>query len=260
MRVSIIDYLNAIPLNMAFKDGLYNDGLELIYDFPSQCADNLAAGQADAGLISSIEYQRIPSLKVVSGVCIASRRKVRSVVIVTKRDFRDIRTIALDRFSRSSIALCRLLFHRKCGKLPKMITMAPQLDKMLETADAALVIGDAALRQEGHKFQTIDLAELWFEETGLPFVFAFWAVNDRAARKGLPDIFRAARDYGLQQLPNQVEALARRFQMERFEIDTYFHDNIHYDLGQEEKESLHLFYTYSSEYGIIPKYRDICFI
>ena len=90
VRFSIIDYLNALPLNMAFKDGLFGGDAELVFDYPSQCADNLATGKADVGLISSIEYQRIPNLKVAPGICIASREEVRSVLILTRKDLADV--------------------------------------------------------------------------------------------------------------------------------------------------------------------------
>ncbi|PIE01304.1 MAG: hypothetical protein CSA81_12025 [Acidobacteria bacterium] len=259
MRISIIDYLNAAPLNMAFKEGVCSQDLELIYDFPSQCADNLASGKADAGLISSIEYQRIPNLKVASGVCIASRKKVRSVVIITKKEFKDIEFIALDRFSRSSIALCKLLFKRKCGRVPKVMTMVPELEQMLEFADAALVIGDAALRQEDHGYQSLDLAELWHGETGLPFVFAFWVMNQKGAEYGISKRCRQAAQYGQDHLVSRLPDLEKQYGMSGEEIHTYLTQNIHYQMGEQELESLNRFYTYSRELGIIPEYHPLQF-
>ena len=253
MRVSIIDYLNALPLNVAFKDGKFSDGLEFIYDFPSQCADNLAAGKVDAGLISSIEYQRIPGLKVAAGVCIASRDQVRSVVIVTRKDFRDIKILAVDRFSRSSSALAMILFQKRCAGMPQFVTMAPDLKKMMKVADAALLIGDAALKQEGHDLKTLDLAQLWFQETGLPFVFAFWALGKDALSRGLADIFRKAKDYGLNKLQTHWKTIGSQYGLDPEQLQFYLTRNIHYDLGEEEIASLDCFYSYCHQYGLIPE-------
>jgi len=258
--VSIIDYLNALPLNLAFKKGKLCKDLKLIYDFPSQCADNLASGHVEVGLISSVEYQRIPNLSVASGVCIASRKKVRSVVIVTNREFKDIRTLAVDRFSRSSTALARILFHARTGTSPRLLTMAPDLKEMLQYADAALVIGDAALRQESHGHHTLDLAQLWYEMTGLPFVFAFWALTRKAADLGLADRFRKAKVYGIKQIKTMWEPLGSQFNMPPDEIKYYLTHNIHYDLGEEEKASLDLFFTYCAQWKLIPQKRKLNFV
>jgi len=259
IRVSIIDYLNALPLNIAFKRGEFLAGLQLHYDFPSQCADNLAAGTVDAGLISSIEYQRIPQLTIASDICIASRRRVRSVVIVTKKPFEEIQTLAVDRFSRSSTALSQVLFHRKLGRQPRRITMAPELETMMQQADAALVIGDAALRQENHNYFTLDLATLWYEETGLPFVFAFWGLRGRAVRAGFADTLRQVKAAGRSWIQSHWREVAATYQMDPADLEGYLTENIHYDLQEKERASLDRFFRYSQEAGLIAEVRPLNF-
>ena len=259
VRFSIIDYLNALPLNMAFKDGLFGGDAELVFDYPSQCADNLATGKADVGLISSIEYQRIPNLKVAPGICIASREEVRSVLILTRKDLADVKVVALDRFSRSSVALLRVLLHRRYGKRPFFVTMSPDADAMLEEADAALIIGDAALALEDGDYMTMDLAEEWFKETGLPFVFAFWAIRQDCATRDVAEMLLKAKHYGQDQIPKRIADIQARWPLAEAEIHDYFTRNIHYDMGDEEIESLQRFYALAAEAGLIREIKPLTF-
>ena len=260
IRFSIIDYLNALPLNMAFKDGLFDDQADLIFDYPSQCADNLAAGRADVGLISSIEYQRIPDLLIAPEICIASREEVRSVLLLTTRPLDEVRVVALDRFSRSSVALLRILFQRKYGHDPRFITMTPGAHSMLSEADAALIIGDAALHLDPGNYRIIDLASEWYGETGLPFVFAFWAISRGVQTpQTVADMLLQARNYGLEQLETNLPRIRERWNMAFDDIRHYFSQNIHFVLGDEEVASLDRFYRYAEEAGLIPHVRPITF-
>ena len=258
-RFSIIDYLNALPLNLAFKDGLYRDRAELIFDFPSQCADNLASGQADVGLISSIEYQRIPGLIIAPHIAIASRKEVRSVLILTKKDLADVRLIALDRFSRSSVALLRLLLHRRYGSRPHFLSMTPDPKTMLHEADAALIIGDAALAMPCGDYQVIDLATEWYRETQLPFVFAFWAMRSGTPVDELSAILLAAKKYGQEQLPHRLDEIRKRWDLPAEDILAYLTTNIHYDLEDDERASLALFYRYAFEARLIDHVKEVRF-
>jgi len=251
IRFSIIDYLNALPLNLAFKDGLFGDQVELTFDYPSQCADNLAAGRADIGLISSIEYQRIPRLMAAPEICIAARNEVRSVLILTKKRLAEVRSVALDRFSRSSTALLRVLLHRRYGARPHFFTMTPNAPRMLEEADAALIIGDAALQLGAGDYETIDLAREWRRDTGLPFVFAFWAGRENAPLAKAAEMLLRAKRYGLAEYPRRLADIQRRWPLKRQTIIDYFTKNIHYDLGEAELESLRLFYAYAREANLI---------
>jgi len=259
LRFSIIDYLNALPLNMAFKDGLFAGEAILSFDFPSQCADNLATRRADVGLISSIEYQRIGDLVIAPDVCIAARNEVRSVLILTKKPLADVQTVALDRFSRSSVALLKILFNRRFGRIPHFVSMTPDPASMLNQADAALIIGDAALALQPSDYQKIDLAGEWFSETGLPFVFAFWAMHDHVDMASAAAMVRQARDYGLPRIKDRMPDIQKRWPFPEEEIVTYFRENIHYDLGQEERESLTLFFRYAYETSLIPEPQPLRF-
>lgn len=238
---------------MAFKDGYFREKAELIFDYPSQCADNLASGRADVGLISSIEYQRIPNLRIAPKICIASNHEVRSVLILTKKPLRDVKRIALDRFSRSSVALLRILLHRRYGSRPHFITMSPSATDMLAEADAALIIGDAALQLEPGDYRVIDLAREWHNETGLPFVFAFWAMRPDCPMSKIVKMLQEAKEYGLRQIEPRMETIRARWPMPADEIRDYFSRNIHFDLEEKEQQSLQHFYRYALEASLIPE-------
>jgi chorismate dehydratase len=210
-------------------------------------------------LISSIEYQRIPNLMVAPDIAIASRKEVRSVLILTRKDLSEVEHVALDRFSRSSVALLRILLHRRFGSRPFFLSMTPDPDAMLTAADAALIIGDSALALAPGDYQVIDLASEWFAETGLPFVFAFWAMRRSCPGPELAGMLREAKRYGLQQLPERMADIRARWPLPPEEILSYLTTNIHYDLGEEEKASLELFYRYSLEASLIDAIQPLRF-
>ena len=172
-RVSLVDYVNAWPLTWGFLRGAV-EGTDRVTDVPSACADRLARGEVDAGLVPSVEAARIPGIRIVRGVGIASRERVRSVILVGRQPLEAAKTVALDVASRSSAAMARILFHDLLGVKPQFHAAAPDLDEMLSHHDAALLIGDPALRADLSGLHVLDLADGWRRLTGLPFVFAVW--------------------------------------------------------------------------------------
>ncbi len=177
-RIAASSYLNTAPLIWSFMYGTRRREVELVTDAaPARCADMLGAREVEAALVPVIEYQRIPQLAVVPGVCVGSRLRVRSVVLVMKdklNDLREVRTVALDISSRTSAALVQVIFREFLGFEPEWKTCAPDVASMLATADAALIIGDPGMSFSREHVVVYDLAELWREHTSLGFVFAMW--------------------------------------------------------------------------------------
>ena len=155
-----------------------------ITDVPSACADRLARGEVDAGLVPSIEAARIPGVRIVRGVGIASKERVRSVILASRRPAREPRRRSRSTSSsRSSAAMARVLFRTSSGRAPEFHTAAPDLGEMLAHHDAALLLGDPALKADLTGLHVLDLAEGWRRLTGLPFVFAVWAVRPVRRRR-----------------------------------------------------------------------------
>ncbi len=259
LRISAISYLNTAPLMWDFEHGNAGKSFEISYTVPSQCAASLAAGSADIGIIPAAAYATIPGLVILPSVAIASRRPVRSILLVSKVPVEHIQSVALDTSSLTSVALTKVLFAKWWGEGRTFTSMAPDVEKMLAEHDAGLVIGDPALKIDRSRYLTYDLAEEWIRLTGKPFVFAFWAVrqaalNHAAAASDLAAIFQASRDHGLE--PANLDRIAREWApglgLSVAEIRTYLTESIYYELDAPCVEGLQLFYRYAVESGALP--------
>jgi len=257
LRISAISYLNTAPLLWDFEHGPAGSEFEIAYTVPSQCASNLAAGTADIGIIPAAAYTMIPELAVIPGIAIASRRAVRSILLVSKVPLDEIRRVAMDTSSLTSVALLKVLFEKWWGGGRVFCSMPPDIDRMLENNDAGLLIGDPALQVDRSRYETYDLAEEWIRLTGRPFVFAFWAVReaamDEAAEASLIKVFQASRDHGLE--PHNLRRIAvewaPRLGITGAEVTSYLTRNIHYDLDAECVEGLRLFYRCATECKVL---------
>lgn len=265
VRLGAVEYLNARPLVYGLDR---HPEFALRVDVPSRCADLLHAGTIDLGLIPSIEYLRGSNLRIVPGLAIASRGPVDSVAIYSKKDIRDVRSIALDTSSRTSVALVSVLCRHAFGIQPALAAQPPDLGAMLAGADAALIIGDNALFQasgfglrasdgdgdgdEQREIQKIDLGETWTDTTGLPFVYAFWAGKEGALEAGHVRALQEAKAAGVAR-PEEIAAAYSPESPERQAVAArYLRDNIKYDLGDDERAGLELFYRYAAEAGVVP--------
>jgi chorismate dehydratase len=254
IRLGAVSYLNACPLVY----GLESDArFSLRFDVPSQCARLLHARAIDLGLIPSIEYLRGPApYAIVPGPAVVSHGPVDSVAIYTSLDPREIRTIAMDTSSRTSVALATVILKRAFGCTPTPIPCAPDLPSMLKRADAALLIGDTALFLDAaaHGVRKIDLGETWTRMTGLPFVYAFWAGWPDAVAPGDVATLQQARDRGLEHVPDIARASYPDDRVRRDIVGRYLRDNIQYFLGGAEKEGVIAFYRYASELNLVPPF------
>jgi len=219
---------------------------DLEFCIPSECADRLAAGAADIGIVPSIEAAR-QRLEIIPGAGIACRGPVRSILLVTKVRPERIRTLATDASSRSSVMLARIVLARRYGAEPRTVSMAPDLDAMLDAADAALVIGDPALRIDPARlpFAALDLGTEWWEMTGLPMVFAVWACRNPASALEFAEAFAGSCAYGLEHLEDIVRLEAGARGLSEALARDYLARNIVLKLGAEEYEGMRLFLQYA---------------
>jgi len=267
LRISAISYLNTAPLMWGFEHGDAGRDFDISYTLPSSCARSLADGTADIGIIPAAAYAEIHGLQVLPEVAIASRRAVRSILLVSKVPIEKVRAVALDTSSMTSVALTKVLFEKWLGGGRKFTTMAPDIDSMLAEHDAGLLIGDPALKIDRARYHTLDLAEEWIRYTGKPFVFAFWAVRSDALREAassldLAAVFQNSRDHGLE--PASLDQIARewapRLDMSEADVQSYLSENIHYSLDSGCREGLRLFYQYAAEIGALPAAPELQFV
>src|SRR5450830_144096 len=247
LRASLVDYVNAWPLTWGLLRRAV-EGVEAFTDIPSACADRLARGEVEAGLVPSVEAARIPGIRIVRGVGIASRERVRSVILVSRQPLEAAKTVALDVASRSSAVMARILFRDLLGVTPQFHAAAPDLDEMLSHHDAALLIGDPALRADLSGLHVLDLAEGWRRLTGLPFVFAVWAVRPSVP----PEPFLWSREYARTHRSEIIEAAATRTGVPPEILAEYLDGNLHHDLEAEDERGLAEFYRRAHVHGLLP--------
>ena len=254
VRLGAVGYLNARPLVWGLERSLR---FLLRFDVPSTCASLLHDGAIDIGLIPSIEYLRGGPYAIVPDLAIASRGPVASVLLFTSRPIRDVRSIAMDVSSRTSVALVRVLCAQLFKINPKIEPAGPDLPQMLGRCDAALIIGDNALFQPPNVEHTlpvevIDLGKAWTDLTGLPFVYAFWAGRPGMLEPGDVEALQRARDAGVAASDDVACAYLRDMPARQALGMRYLRENIKYHLGAEEQAGLELFYRYAAEINVAP--------
>ncbi len=259
VRVGIVDYLNSRPLAWGFLRGTAPAGFEARFEPPARVSDLLAAGELDVGLVPSIELQRIPDLSVLPGLCVASAREVRSVLMVAERPIAKIRRLALDVNSRTSAALVRILCAERWGIEPELVPAEPQIERMLGQSDAALVIGDPALSVDPHRWLTFDLAREWYDLTGLPFVFAVWAVRPGVDHPGLAAAFETSLAAGLAAIDEIAAEAAAKLGLPAAALKRYLEHNLHFRLGAPELAGLTEFFRRARRHRLIGEPRPLAF-
>ena len=262
LRIAASSYLNTAPLIWSFIHGSQRDAVELFTDrAPARCAEMLATGEVDVALVPVIEYQRIPAIVIVPDVCVGSRSAVRSVVLATKlNNLKKVKRVALDDSSRTSVALVKIIFRKFLGFEPEWQTSPPDLKSMLQHSDAALIIGDPAMKISRDQYRVFDLATLWHEFTGLGFVFAIWmARKDRVGKIRSID-FVAARDEGLANLETIARNYATQIGLTEDEIRNYLTGNIEFSVDEEMRKGLALYFELAQKHHLIRETKPLEFI
>jgi chorismate dehydratase len=274
IRMAAIHFLNPAPLMWDFEHeperSRLRERYQIGYTTPAGCAAELAAGEADIGLVPIAAYATTPSLVIVPGCTIAALDRVRSILLVVRppAGVSAVRTVAADTSSLTSCAYTRILFAH-FWKVPAVfVPQPPQLESMLAVADAALLIGDPALlaledreareRRTGERLMYLDLAHEWNTFTGLPWVSAVWALRSGALEetgacaKEMVDELQASRDHGLHHVEELVGEWSERIAVPQDTIRFYLTHNIHYILDDACLRGIAAFYRYAAECGALP--------
>jgi chorismate dehydratase len=287
LRISIVEFLNTAPLVWGFTDGPLRGKYDLSFAVPSQCAEDLRAGRADVGIIPAIEYQRMDDVVVLPEMAVAAKDEVRSILVISKMPIENVQRFALDANSRSSVGLVKLLCRKHWNIEPEFIDTAVEADEILQHADAALVIGDPALRvrlkldaleaklplaenccgsdsdeQPVRDIATLfvyDVAQQWLEMTGLPCVLAVWVARRGVVTPELVEDFQASRAYGIAHIGDIAEGAALKLDLPPVELERYLKKNINYSLDAENLAGLNLYFQECANARLIPRSRPIEF-
>lgn len=249
IRIGAVSYLNTKPLVHELE--ALAPQAELILDYPSRLADQLARGDLDVALIPVIEYFRAGTYRLVPNIAIASNGPVLSVTLFSRTPWSEIRRVALDEGSRTSAALTQVLLRKKYGIQPELAPLP--LDRPAEDvdADAVLLIGDRAMRAclPGFRY-AFDLGQEWHDWTGLPFVYAAWAVRAGVDLGSVLDALQEAKRRGIDNIGPIAAREAPSLQLDAGFCRRYLANIIRFDLGPRELAGLHHYYQLASELGL----------
>ena len=249
IRVGAVNYLNTKPLIQNLEEIAPDAVLSL--EVPSKLADRLAAGELDVALIPVIEYFRAGTYSIVPGISIASRGPVLSVTLFSRVAWPKIRRIALDEGSRSSAALAKVICAKRHGLRPECVPLPLDADPERIDADAVLLIGDRAMRACLPGFtHAYDLGQEWHDWTGLPFVFAFWAVREGVDLGGVEEALHEAKRQGLERIGEIAQRESAVLGLDAGFCRRYLQTLIQFDLGPREQAGLHHFYMMACELGL----------
>ncbi len=285
LRISIVEYLNTAPLVWGFTDGPLRGRCDLSFTVPSLCAEALRSAEVDVAIIPTIEYQRMDGVVALPGMAVAAKGEVRSILVIAKKPIEQARRLALDRNSRSSVALVRLLCAGRWGIAPEFIEMEPDPAAMLSNADAALVIGDPALRvalkmdalaakrpsgeacctgdpseQPVPGIDTLflyDVAHQWREMTGRPCVLAIWVGRRETITPEVVADFLASKEYGMARIGEIAEGAALKLDLPARALERYLRENIDFSLDAENRAGLEFYFGLCAEAGLIPRAKPL---
>lgn len=280
LRISIVEFLNTAPLVWGFTEGQLADRYDLSFTLPSQCAEALKRGEVDVAIIPAIEYQRIENVVALPGMAVAADGEVRSLLVVSKKPIDRVKRMALDTSSRATVALVKMLAPGYWNISPEFVDAAPNPSEMLQDADAALIIGDPALRiaikmdqlsnkaPSGEKccqgdpdempvqgFDTLfvyDVAHQWREMTGKPCVLAIWAGRKEAITPEVVADFQASKEYGVRRAREIADAASIKLDLPAPELERYLTENVRFDLDSENLAGLRLYFEKAAALGLIP--------
>lgn len=271
-RISASSYSNTAPLIWSFLYGANHGKVELILDnAPARSAQLLEQRRVDIALVPVISYQFIQEARLIPGVCVGAKERAKSVCLITKnRELSDIRSVALDVSSRTSIVLTKIIFREFLRFEPEWRDVEPDLDAMLADADAALLIGDPALtianrglrntesnpKSKIRNLKSIDLAELWHEHTGLGFIFAMWMTTHATCEID----FAAARDEGLLHIEEIISNYHPEIALGREELKTYLLENISYAPDASMLAGMELYFNLAKKHRLIETLRPLSYI
>ncbi|MEM7008287.1 MAG: menaquinone biosynthesis protein [Thermodesulfobacteriota bacterium] len=237
IKLGSVSFLNAQPLTYAIENNLISHGFELIQTPPSELSEKLQNKYIDVGLIPVAELLQRKHYRVVPNISISSIGKVDSVIVLAKSDIKNLKTVAVDKRSQSSTALLRIVLELFNDIKPEYISSDIDKEDVMDSVDGAMLIGDSGLRRyydSQDTYKLYDLGEIWTNETGLPFVYAVFAVRDNVILEGNLNALIESKNYGLGAVDKIAKLESEKMGMDYDICLKYLTQRIKYDLGREE--------------------------
>ena len=241
VRISVVKYANSYPFVWGIKASHIDELAVVETDHPSECASKLINGKADIGLVPVAALPEVGNYEIINNYCIGAVKKVKTVMLLSNNDFKDISSIFLDYRSRSSVALARVLAMHMWKREFKWLGTSGEFDfTNIPDKHAVVLIGDQCFEYEPNFRFGLDLAEEWKKYTGFPFVFACWIANRKIDVKFLKK-FNEALKSGLENIDRVVEDFSNSGVIKGKTLKNYLTYNIDYILDENKKKGMELF-------------------
>ncbi|MGO0061008.1 menaquinone biosynthetic enzyme MqnA/MqnD family protein [Brevibacillus fluminis] len=262
LRIGQISYSNTLPVYLFFDQERFCDRIDFFQQVPAQLNREMAAGNIDVGPISSFSYgEHADDYFALPGLSVTADGKVRSIYLFSKRPIEELdgATVSLTNTSATSVNLLKIILQKFLGLQVSYKTEEPDLQTMMQHADACLLIGDdALLAYRNHKeYHVYDLAELWKNETGYPMTFAVWAVRKAAIEENaalLADVhaaFLASKTKSLEQFDRLIAGAIARYGGDAEGWDVYFR-GLSYHFTEQDRKGLEHYFQCAYEMGLLP--------
>jgi chorismate dehydratase len=258
--IGLTDSLEYLPLIYGFKNNLIDHRFEMILGSILENANKLREGEIELGIISSLDYAlKKETWQIVPDICVSSHHKIKHAQLFFNKGLTDIRTVAVDKNAVSEAVLLKILMREKFMSTPEYTAQEPDLDKMLSKNEAALIVGDKGLNYHNIYQNSLDLNEEWFDMTGLPFVYGFWAGREMTVTTA--DVASIISSFELGKL--NLEKISKEYARKHSQNWSFYHDflthNLSYTFSDLEKEGLNEFYNYAFFYGFTEFIPDLHF-
>ncbi|WP_438445604.1 menaquinone biosynthetic enzyme MqnA/MqnD family protein [Gorillibacterium sp. sgz5001074] len=261
IRIGRIDYTNVWPVFHHFAESRFAGRLELVLQVPAQLNRGMAEGSIDMGPISSFAYgEHADEYVLMPDLSVSAWGKVNSILLFHRKPLEEVAQgrIALVNTSATSVNLLKILMERFYGGKPEYFSYPPKLDEMMEQADAALLIGDDAIRSswENHGYRVTDLGEEWNRLTGCWMSFAVWAIRQETVERepGLvAEIYRSFLESKAKGLKDPTGMISRAVETVGG-TEEYWHryfGQLNHDFGRPQWEGLSLYFRYAYELGLL---------
>jgi chorismate dehydratase len=242
-RIGAVGYLNTTPLVWGMLHGPQRELVELSLCSPAECAIQVEQGVVQIGLVPVAEVAR-QELEIVPGTGIACLGAVRSILLFSRVPWDKVQTLAADNGSRTSVRLAKVILRERFGVEPRVTAFDPHLEEMLQHADAALIIGDPALRIDPGQtaYRWLDLGQEWFRLTKLPMVFAVWAGKAGLPIGELRELILGSYEFGQARISEIAAAEHASRGITQQLADDYLRHHIRFEIGSAEQRGLEMFF------------------
>lgn len=239
IKIGAVNYLNTKPLIYGLQHSAIFNEIELQQGFPAKIAHLLLNDEIDIGLVPIAILPSLKYFEIITDYCIGATQSVASVCLFSDVPIEKIKVVLLDYQSKTSVALCKILFKHYWKKQVVFKEADEHFTDTIKGSTAAVVIGDRAFEQRNVHAYIYDLASEWIAFTGLPFVFATWVANKKIEHDFLMK-FNEANSLGLQHFDDVIATISNPL----YNMHTYFNKNISYIFDENKKEGLKKFLNY----------------